>query len=430
LLINSHSPQPDILPDMERPEFWIDRFTGSGKVILDAPAISAFNCRVMQSLSGTVYDLASYPASLRKPDLQALIAANRVPKGPVYGDGRLLTPDDGSHLESLLNLEAVPEDNVVAYGFTLRRTNLRSFPTTLYCTMEPADMEFDLFQETALNPAEPLLILFWSADRDWYYIQSANFRGWVAAKDIVRADSRESWLSYFQDRDFLVVSANHYKVSRPNQTGNMAELHFEMGAKLPLDDPETFPDSGDFRIIIPARDVAGRLCFQTVRLPRTAGISRGYLPYTGANIITQAFKMLGMRYGWGGTHQSVDCSSFVMNIYRSFGFYFPRNSREQERLPGKTVNFEENQTEFERADCLNRLLPGAILNLPGHVMLYLGEYNGSHFIIHALSSYGVPDSRGGYVKTYFLKVCVTGLDLTRSNGQTLWAALTSGRNIF
>jgi cell wall-associated NlpC family hydrolase len=427
---NSHSPQADIHPEMERPEFWLDRFTGSGKIILDAPAINAFNCRILQSLSGTVCDLTSYPRSLRKPALKTLIAASRFPEGPVYGDGRLLTPDDFSHLTSRLNLKAVPEDNAVGYGFTLRRANLRAFPTTLRCTVEPDDMEFDLFQETALNPAEPLLILFQSAAGNWYYIQTVNFHGWVAAQDIVRADSRGSWLSYWQNRDFLVVSANHIKVSRPDATGNNEELHFEMGAQLPLAGPETFPDFGDdFRINIPVREATGHLCSQTVRLPRTAAVNRGYLPYTGANIITQAFKMLGIRYGWGGAHESVDCSSFIMNIYRSFGFQFPRNAREQERLPGKAVSFKD-QAESERAARLSRLLPGAILNLPGHVMLYLGEYNGSHFIMHALSSYGTSGSRGEYVKTYFLKVCVTGLDLARSNGQTLLAALTSGRNIF
>jgi hypothetical protein len=425
----SHSPQPNIRAEMERPEFWLERFNGSSKVILDSPAIAAFNRKILHSISGTVYDLTSYPDSMSKADLKAMLVTSSFPQGPVYGEGRLLTPDDFSQLLSQFNPDAIPENNTVAYGFTLRRANIRAFPTTLRCTVEPDDTEFDLFQETALNPAEPLFILFGSAAKDWYYIQSATFRGWVASKDIVRADSRGSWLSYCQNRNFLVIVASQLKVSRPDETGNNEELHFEMGAKLPLESPERSPESGDFRVKIPARDMAGRLYFQTVRIPRSEAVNRGYLPYTGANIIIQAFKMLGMRYGWGGAHESVDCSSLTMNIYRSFGLQFPRNSGEQERLPGKAVHFETQEKEAVRTGRLNRLLPGAILNLPGHVMLYLGERHGSHFVIHALSSYGVPDSRGGYVKTYFLKVCVTGLDLIRSNGQTLLASLTSGRNI-
>lgn len=429
MLNSSHSPQPNIRTEMEQPEFWLERFNGSSKLILDTPAIAAFNRKILHSLSGTVYDLASYPDSVRKADLKTMLATGSFPKEPVYDGLRLLTPDDFSQLQSKFNPDAVPENNTVTYGFTLRRTNVRSFPTMHRCTAEPDDREFDLFQVTALNPAEPLLILFESAVNDWYYIQSANFRGWVASQDIVRADSRGSWLSYFQNRSFLVIVASHLKVSRPDEGGNNEELHFEMGAKLPLEDPETSPDSGEFRVKIPSRDMAGRLYFRTVRLPRTEAVHRGYLPYTGENIIIQAFKMLGMRYGWGGAHESVDCSSLTMNIYRSFGLQFPRNSGEQERLPGIAVHFETHEEEAVRIERLTRLLPGAILNLPGHVMLYLGEHHGSHFVIHALSSYGVPDLRGGYVKTYFLKVCVTGLDLLRSNGQTLLASLTSGRNI-
>jgi hypothetical protein len=422
------SPQPEIQPEMTRPDFWIDRITDADKVILKPPAIDAYNQKLLQCLAGTIYDLPSYPESLEKHDLQAMITQKTLPAGPVYRDGKPLSPDDLSQLQARLNIDAIPEVNPVAYGFTLRRANLRSFPIAVCYTAEPDDVEFDLFQETALNPAEPLLILHRTAAADWYYIQTANFRGWVASQDIIATEKRQAWLSYIQSCNFLVVAANHLQVFRPDETGNTETLHFEMGAKLPLEDSEVNPEYGDFLVKIPARDAAEHLCFQPVRIPRSDSVNRGFLPYTGGNMINQAFKMLGQRYGWGGTHKSVDCSSFTMNIYHSFGFLFPRNSWEQERLPGTAVHFEV-EAEPGRAARMNQLCPGAILNLPGHVMLYLGEYKGSHYIIHALSSYGIPNSRGGYTKTYILKVCVTGLDLIRSNGKTLLASLSSGRNI-
>jgi hypothetical protein len=100
---------------MEQPEFWLERFNGSSKLILDTPAIAAFNRKILHSLSGTVYDLASYPDSVRKADLKTLLATGSFPKEPVYDGLRLLTPDDFSQLQSKFNPDAVPENNTVTY---------------------------------------------------------------------------------------------------------------------------------------------------------------------------------------------------------------------------------------------------------------------------------------------------------------------------
>ncbi|MCH3960309.1 MAG: NlpC/P60 family protein [Selenomonas sp.] len=41
----------------------------------------------------------------------------------------------------------------------------------------------------------------------------------------------------------------------------------------------------------------------------------------------QAFRFLGDEYGWGGQNNSVDCSSFTQNVYRSFGIMIPARCR-------------------------------------------------------------------------------------------------------
>ncbi|HYH01527.1 MAG TPA: NlpC/P60 family protein, partial [Bacillota bacterium] len=172
-----------------------------------------------------------------------------------------------------------------------------------------------------------------------------------------------------------------------------------------------------------------QLSLITVEIPADAAVSRGYLPYTRANILKQAFKLYGQPYDWGGLHDSVDCSGFIMDIYRCFGLAMPRNSGQQAALPGPELRLESLSTD-QRMNQLQQLAPGALLNLPGHVMMYLGETAGSPYIIHALSSYGLPEPTGSQLqKIYHLQVSVTDLMLQRANGQTFLEALTSAKQL-
>ena len=62
-------------------------------------------------------------------------------------------------------------------------------------------------------------------------------------------------------------------------------------------------------------------------------VHQGYLDFTQAGIITQAFKCLGDRYGWGGMLKSPDCSAYALNVYRCFGLNIPRNTTWQSLMP-------------------------------------------------------------------------------------------------
>jgi len=54
------------------------------------------------------------------------------------------------------------------------------------------------------------------------------------------------------------------------------------------------------------------------------------LPFTRANLLRQAFRFLGERYGWGHDYQGRDCSGFVSEVYRSMGVQLPRNTSDAE----------------------------------------------------------------------------------------------------
>lgn len=90
------------------------------------------------------------------------------------------------------------------------------------------------------------------------------------------------------------------------------------------------------------------------------------------DIINYAREFLGGRYVWGGTSldRGVDCSGFVQQIYKKYGYSLPRTSREQARS-GRKVSASD-------------LKPGDLVfygssSYINHVAMYIG--NGR--IIHA-----------------------------------------------
>jgi len=87
----------------------------------------------------------------------------------------------------------------------------------------------------------------------------------------------------------------------------------------------------------------------------------------GDDIITSAKQHLGLRYVWGGKNlqTGVDCSGFVIALYRQYGLYLNYPLYKE----GTGISYSEAQ-------------PGDLLYFPGHYGLYLG--NGK--MIHASSS--------------------------------------------
>ncbi|MDE7354696.1 MAG: C40 family peptidase [Acetatifactor sp.] len=89
-----------------------------------------------------------------------------------------------------------------------------------------------------------------------------------------------------------------------------------------------------------------------------------------------ALRFLGTPYVWGGDSltEGVDCSGFVMSVYRHFQVSLP-HSAEEDREAGYEVDGLENAQ------------PGDLIcyDDPGHVAIYLGEGR----IVHATLSEGV-----------------------------------------
>src|SRR5690606_4113209 len=98
---------------------------------------------------------------------------------------------------------------------------------------------------------------------------------------------------------------------------------------------------------------------------------------TKANLIRQAFKFLGERYGWGHRYNGRDCSGFVSEVMRSFGLVLPRNTGAQARSPAlEGLAVEPGSPHEERLRLLGSSQVGDLVYLPGHVMMVIGRIAG------------------------------------------------------
>ena len=135
-------------------------------------------------------------------------------------------------------------------------------------------------------------------------------------------------------------------------------------------------------------------------------------------------KFLGDEYGWGGMDDSVDCSAFTADIYRSMGIELPRDADQQELAMSQSLKFD-GLTTAQRFAKVKEAPVGALLFKPGHVMMYLGQdAKGNPLVIHSASSYFTFD-KGKKQKHYIRKILVSDLHYQNSKAVETIDGLTS-----
>ncbi len=381
--------------------FWLQQLRDADRVWHSPAALKALNRRAVEA-DPTLHDWRDLPAALDAETLRNLLAEKSpLPKKSLYGaDGRLLSADALAQLAANLNTEGVQASNPVQLGLIVRRADMRSFPSLQRAYDSAQAGDIDRFQETGLFPGMSVALLHESADGQWWFAQSHHYTAWVQKKDVALG-TREQIHAFETATDQLVVTgARAYTVFTPEQPA-VSELALDMSVKLPRrDQPANGPllngqnAYAGHVVLLPTRDGNGRLQLQEALVPRNQDVRDTYLPLNERNILNQAFKFLGERYGWGHAYNGRDCSGFVGEVYRSMGLYLPRNAGDQAKVPiGDTISFDATSTREEKLAALKNTLPGDLVFIPGHVMMVIGQINGEPWIIHDVTglSYIKPD---------------------------------------
>ena len=248
------------------------------------------------------------------------------------------------------------------YGIAIRNVCVRTEPTLEPLRKYRGDV-WDRRQESRLAIGEPVQVT--RLDGGWLYVISEATEGYVREEGIFVCTRRhyeryrETLVREFQ----VVIKSGKYKDGQ----------YFRVGTVLPVFDKE--PENacrGDAPVFV------GQ-----------------YLPFTDRQIRLQMERMLDIPYSWGDERlDGMDCSSTVRAFYACFGLFLPRNT-EAQRSCGETLA-AMNRATYENLEGLSPenkkeriagLGMGAVLHMPGHVMLYAGERYGEPRIFHNVDTY-------------------------------------------
>lgn len=399
---------PHVIPAMLEPEYWISRQLNPNQIILSPFQIAALNQKIQTSLPHIMVDLNNYPFKLSRHQVLKLILESS-PFSPVQHQHTHVTWTYQTEIWQNINSAAIPTWVEPVYGYSLRRCNLRRLPTNEPLYDSPTVQEFDLIQENAINPGEPLIMimLHQNSEATWIYVQTSSARGWVLQQDLIEAPSRSHWLSYLNQPNFLWVTAANLNLEISPETA----LFYQMGARIPL---LKFDHRSHW--LLPIDHQIRSLPFNP-----TGEVREAPLPCNITNLLQQAFKFLFTPYGWGGKNQGIDCSGFVKSIYLSCGINLPGNTWEQVACGLKTISFNPVNSMATKK-ILSSLPAGSLLWLKGHILLYLGEVSRRYYAIHALSAYR--DSLSGK-RLPINEVTVSDLEILRLNGKTILQSLAA-----
>lgn len=333
------------------------------EIILNYDEINKYNNDIKQK-SKTIYDLnIDY---ITKEEILNYINSYKIPTLPKYNGKNNITNNEIEEILQNRNIDNI--DNSITKGIIVNRTNLKSFPTDINFFDNATINNFDALQETELQVNTPIIILHESKDKKWNFVISSTYIGWVKVDDIGIANDDE--YNYFiSNKDFIVITNSFVKIN---------DILLDMGVKLPI----VSTKGEKYKVSIPIKNDDGFIEKKEIEIEKNDG-HIGFLPYTKRNIYIQSFKYENVPYSWGGMDYGVDCSSFISNVYKTFGFIFPRNTSEQRNTIGISISLENKSIDEKLNIIYNETDYPFLLYKPGHVMIYLGENNGHHYIIHA-----------------------------------------------
>ena len=401
---------------MLAPDYWVARAPAPDQLILTRAQIDAQNAR-MFATDPSMYDLRKIGPTLTRAQVLAWITqVSRLPSQPLMDvKNQRIAKDAIDAIMASIALDAIPASAPARYGMAVHRVSLRNFPTNMRAFTVKDQPDFESFQESTIFPGDPVVIAHTSLDGQWYFIVSPRYAAWVE-KTAIAEGTAEQVLSHAEKTPYRVITGDKVRTVFTPEAPDVSELQLDMGTRVPLANlPLDQPVNGQgpyesWTLDLPVRADDGSLHFQPALLQRQLDSAPDYLPLTRANIIRQAFKFLGERYGWGHLYNGRDCSGFVSDVYRSMGVQMPRNTGTQATSPALRHRlFTAKDDHATRMQALARAQVGDLIYIPGHVMMFLGRVDGEPYVIQDVGGVIFLDSTGHKRWTRTNEVSVTPL---------------------
>lgn len=417
---------PDVTSEMSSPSFW----TEETDVLMSYDEIEKLNKETVSTEGTNMYDLKNQPEVIDGIALNEAILkssgadASYFLSWTYFGNGERATQAGFDKIiENTQNPDAEKEQKVI-YGIATKRTELLALPCDIALLDTPSDPDTDNRYLVGVRVNEPVVITSKSKDGNYYLAKSVCCSGWIPSDCVAICKDKEEWLSAWDiaDEDSLVIWGDKVYTEYSNAGKETSELMLTMGTVLEIAKDINPNELIDLRaaynnhvVWIPIRNEDGSYSKKLTLISESEDVSEGYLPLTKENIAKIAFSALGNIYGWGGSLYSEDCSGYVRNIYKCFGFELARNTTWQTLMPMAKVDMK-NMAKEERIKILEGLPFGTILYFSGHEMMYLGQKNGKYYVISSVGTIMQPENSS--IRQRISSVVVNTLDTKRANQNT------------
>ncbi|MBQ7900771.1 MAG: SH3 domain-containing protein [Clostridia bacterium] len=417
---------PDVTGEMSDYTYW----TQEKEQLMTIEEIQALNARTIAVSATCMYDLKNLAGTVDGISLNEALKTSTQADASYYlgwtyvGGSDKATQEDFDVFVANTQNPNAHKDQSVLYGIAVKRTELRTFPSTTPIWDNPNDKDFDYQYLTSIRVNEPLVITSVSADGNFYLAKSISCSGWVPVQDVAICKDKSEWLSAWDiPSDNVVVVYGDKVYTEMSLMGTQtSELMLTMGTVLEKYCPESPNNLIDNRstynnyvVWVPVRNADGSYSKKLTLISEHNKVSEGFLPLTQQNIAMVAFSALGNTYGWGGSMHSDDCSGYMRNVYKCFGIELARNTSWQSQMPMAKVDMSYMCRE-EREKLMDALPLGSLLYFSGHEMMYLGNENGKYYVISAISSVMQPENAS--VRQRVRSVVLNTLDVKRANGNS------------
>ena len=258
-------------------------------------------------------------------------------------------------------------------AITIRRTNVKALPTSEAYYRDPRKtgegFPFDYNQNSALHINVPLFISHFSKDKHWVFVQASYSFGWVKTSDLALVS--KSFIKTFKNDNYAMVIKDNLRLFDDKKDVSLVKL----GALFPL-----AKDGKHY--LTASRNNKGQAQLEKVIATKQNIIAKKPLPFTPHNVAMVAREFYGEPYGWGGGYECRDCSATTRDFLGTFGIFLRRNSSKQAK-DGSNVNIKGLSKSKKKKKIIKDAEPfRSLLYVPGHVVLYLGQYKGEPVIMH------------------------------------------------
>jgi len=297
--------------------------------------------------------------------------ARFVKSKPIYREDK--TPYGAEYYDYWIYNSAMWKYNTVkAKAITTKRVDLKSLPMSDSYYRNPNQVgegfPFDYNQNSSYSINMPLFVSHYSVDGKWAFVHGAYAFGWIEVKDMAIVD--DDFISKFENGNYSITVEDNLILLNDKQKLSLIKL----GTIFPYD-----KDGYMFA----TRDENGTAVLQKAKPLKSEMIMRKPVAFTPENIAKIATAFVNEPYGWGESCETRDCSALTRDFFAPFGIFLRRNSSQQAG-DGMRISLVGLTKEEKKAKIIANAVPfRSMLFVPGHIVLYIGEYNSEPIVMHA-----------------------------------------------